>query len=121
MPTFDAGKAVPELTYDFRKFGGSKGTIPEPSDDILAKYSRDMAVLVNEELDEDVDPRDIRAVMRAAAEVSETELIEQQEKVAEVTAALCQDSPSKKELMDLKPRVRRAFYGWLNGQLNPED
>lgn len=120
MPKFDAGKAVPDLEYDFRKYGGGKGTIPEPSDEIMAKYSRDMAVLANEVSGEDIDPTDIRAVMRAAAEVSESELIEQQEQAAEITAELCQKTPNKDDLMGLPPRVRRAFYGWLNGQLNPE-
>lgn len=119
MAGFDASKAVPRLDYDFRKYNAGHGTIPEPSDEILATYTREMAEFAKEN-DLVLTEENATSALEAAMNLSDSEFIEIQERVADITSRLTQKQPSAEEIMALPPRVRRAFFGWLQGMINPE-
>ena len=117
MPKFDAARVITSLDYDFTRFGGPKGTVPEPSDPQIFAYSKAMSEL-GEELG--INERDPKKIAAVAASLTETDMMEHAVRQAEITAALCGNHPSAEELMNVPPRVRAAFYGWLSEMLNPE-
>lgn len=114
--------AVEDLEYDFSKWGGTKGTIPEPSQKAMKKYqgilsriqidiSKAMRAL-QDAREEDVD-EDMVAGLEKAVEDADTRL-------SEALAKLCQDSPSFDDLAVLPFRVKQGFVGWIMKELSPE-
>lgn len=112
--------AVEALDYDFTGFDQDKdpkkkctgsGVIPEPTQKHLDAYAVGMKKLYEVETDKEV----------SEAVNSETHTKEAAEKrlsqIAALTAALCQNSPSKAELMQLTPRIRTAFLKWVYQEL----
>lgn len=119
MPKFDATRAVDPLEYDFTKYvAGCKGFIPEPSDDLLAMFSKRTA-----EFAQRFSP-DTQGSMRKTLEVAARMTVQEYDEAARETATaygeLCQDQPSADDLLKLPPRLRAAFYGWVQEHLNPE-
>lgn len=119
MPKFKADKAITDLEWDFNPHLNASGTIPEPSDAALVRYQQRMAEHARKYLP-DVDPNNLREVVEANANVTGDEMMEAIEGQAQITGELCQDRPSAEQLLELPPRVRAAFYGWLQGTISPE-
>lgn len=123
--TFDAG-VYGTLRYDFKKFGGVQGIIPDPSDQQLEDFMRGMRDAAKEYSSEDLDDDKIEDM--SAEELSELldddssmRIKEAQEKIAGLVAELCSGSPNQDELLRLPFRVRQGFLRWLQGKLiNPE-
>jgi hypothetical protein len=136
---FDASEVVEELGWDFSKFGQGKGITPEPSDRQLSKFQKQFQALlkVGVQMLKTVRPPQsppsqsppaeevllLDEAVRVLGDMSgeEPELERFHEMMAQITADVCTNQPSKEQLLALPPRIRMAFYGWLNGQiLNPK-
>lgn len=121
--TFDAGQ-YGTLRYDFKKFGGKMGTIPDPSDEMIEAFMRGMRDTAKEFQngeDVDVDNLSQEELAELMDDDSRMRIQEAQVKIAELTGALCQDSPGQDELLALPFRVRQGFLRWLQGKLlDPE-
>ncbi len=111
--------AVEPLEYDFTGFPQNKdpkkkctgqGVIPEPTQSHLQTYANSLKALYEVSTDEDLKD----AVESESATDKEGERLAQ---IAGLTAALCQNSPTKAELMQLTPRIRTAFLKWVYQEL----
>src|SRR5450755_895865 len=124
MPGFDAGTVVEPLDWNFDAFGGGRGTVPEPSDERLSTFIRDVMKAQTSETtalagltDAGEDPEEMLA---AIAELPEDVLPGVTKAMIAPYAALCDGSPTEEQLTKLPPRVRVAFFSWLAGELRPE-
>lgn len=124
MAGFKATQAVSGLSYDFTGLevqdddaadllDKCKGTTPEPSyQQVRHMQSRFKALLG---LDGDVDPVEIN---KAMARMSEDELLERDDEIAEIISGVTSGRPSIDEISALPFRVREAYVGWICGELN---
>jgi hypothetical protein len=108
------------LRYDFRDWlggDGPQGLIPEPSDKMLEAYFDRVRELAKEA---DIDEEELDGLSDAevAERTSEVNFGELQENMAEAIGNLCQDSPSKDDLLRLPFRIRQVFVKWLLKELN---
>lgn len=121
--TFDAGE-YGTLRYDFKKFGGIQGIIPDPSDQQLEDFMRGMRDAAKEySSDDDIDPEEMSAeeLQELMDDDSSMRIKEAQDQIAGLVSELCSGSPTKEELLNLPFRVRQGFLRWLQGKLiNPE-
>lgn len=114
------GDDIEPLDYDFSKFGGPKGTIPEPSQEAMLAYrlleaekTRYLAVLqekVGEAKDLTGKTNAAKKLQNAATEVDR--------EMDEAFAKLVQIDHD--DLLKLPFRVRRAFTNWVMENLTPE-
>src|SRR3954451_19136956 len=134
MVMFDAGDAVEEMAWDFTKYGGGSGVIPEPSDLAIEKFLRKFNVLVTQvsraatrraaESDaalleaKDDEGKDRLLTLEESLEalkkidLSETNTApEISEAMLVLVCTLTKNNPSKTQLKKLPNRVRGAFYG----------
>lgn len=124
MPGFDAGSIVEPLDYNFTKFGGKRGVIPEPDDKRIAKLYADQESLTKEIVGEHVKlpvnpgPQDIAEALMQST-MSETYL-PMLDGMTHVYAEFCQSSPSEDELRMLPPRIRTLFFQWIIKNIRPE-
>jgi hypothetical protein len=124
MPGFDAGTVVEPLDWDFTAFKAGKGTVPEPSDERLGKFLRDVMAAQSSEsaslapLTEAGD--DTEKLLAAIAALPEDALPGATKAMIKPYADLCDGSPTEDQLTKLPPRVRVAFFSWLAGELRPE-
>lgn len=119
--TFDAGQ-FGTLRYDFKKFGGVQGLIPDPSDEMIEEFMRELRDIANEfgsgDVDENASPEEIAELME---DDSNLQIAAAQQRMAEVTGKLCQGSPDAAALLALPFRVRQGFMRWLQRKLmDPE-
>lgn len=123
--TFDAS-AYGTLRYDFKKWGGVQGIIPDPSDEQIEAFLRrlrDIAREFGDDTADDVDIEDASAEQLTAMLEDDTglRLADAQKAIAEAVSELCQGSPDVAQLLQLPFRVRQGFLGWLQRKLmNPE-
>lgn len=133
MSRFDAATAVEAMEYDFTKYGGSVGEIPEPTTGqmndfmvgmrrLLAEYRSQMPT---QDDDDEKDPRDMSSEelgqMMDSLEDNMALAAEFNEKSILLTAEFCSHQPSTDELSKLPMRVMRAFSKWLMQQINPKE
>lgn len=123
---FDAGAVLKELDWNFEKYGGGKGVVPEPSDKAMEALFRDLAKVSKEllaksgltDLSEDADPATIMKVLSNMEEsVGLGQMINGYTKAF---AKLCQGQPTTIQLNKLPMRGRMLFYAWLMKELRPE-
>lgn len=125
MPKFDASSIGGELEYDFSKWGGSKGVIPEPPRFAVSRMLKRVDELfeslgLRKKEDKGVEtPEDVINTME---KVSEEEVFEKMAAgLVEILAEVCDGSPSKEDLEKLPYRPMQGFFGYLMGELtNPE-
>jgi hypothetical protein len=130
MSKFDAALAVEPMVYDFTKYGGTEGTIPEPSTGqmndfmvgmrrLITEY-RSMATASTDKSPEDMDPDELAAFMDSMDETMEI-ATEFNDKTVLLTADFCSNQPGQDDLSKLPLRVMRAFSKWLMAEINPKD
>ncbi len=119
--TFDSGQ-YGTLRYDFKKFGGVQGLIPDPSDEQIEEFMRSLRQVAKEFSDDDLDDVDVDNA--TAEELSELldkdenlQLAAAQRAMCECYAQLCQGSPDAAALLALPLRVRQGFMQWLQRKL----
>lgn len=144
MAKFVAESAVEEMAWNFTKYGGGEGVIPEPSDLAIERFLRKFNIIITQvsrsaankaaEADAELMIRtDDQGKERLLTfeesievlkkiDVSETNTSpEVSDAMLDLVANLTKGNPTKAQIKKLPNRVRGAFYGWLIGQLtNPE-
>lgn len=121
--TFDAG-SYGTLRYDFKRFGGVQGIIPDPSDEQIEAFMVRLREVAREFGDEeatvDVDTADADE-LNAMLEGDGLRLADAQRAVCDAISELCQGSPNADQLLRLPFRVRQGFMAWLQRKLlSPE-
>lgn len=125
---FDAGTVVEPLDWDFTKYDGGKGTVPEPTDKMIETFFRDIAKAAAEmfttlgiDKDEAAAADPVTVIETVAATDIETPLTTKMfDAMFKATAKLCSNQPSLAQLKKLPMRVRSRFVTWLIGELSPE-
>ena len=125
---FNAADVIPELDWNFEKYGQGKGTVPEPSDKMIEEALRAMAEasaalykklglerpaeMTEEKINEVLAafPEDFEAIAFADLTV----------KMIKIFAKLCGNQPSATQLKAIPFRARQAFFLWLMKELRPE-
>lgn len=130
---FNAGEILEPLDYDFSKYDGPVGTVPEPSSGAVKGYFRAMKNLAKEARkfkdiekalgdEEEIDSLPDEELAERMSMLDEAEegvdMLQKQQK--EALAALCSNQPSFDELDRLPHRVFQAFNKWLIGEINPK-
>lgn len=123
---FDAGAVLKPLDWNFERYGGGSGVVPEPSDKAmetlfkdLGKVSRDLLEKAGlTQLSEDADPVTIMKVLSNMEE--SVGLVQMINGYTKAFAKLCQNQPSAIQLNKLPMRGRMLFYTWLVTELRPE-
>lgn len=125
MPTFDAGKVISSLDWDFTTvpdwpkngpLAKAHGTIKEPSDKMIGDFLDGMKKLYTDakgfgvELPEDADPMQI---MAALDQVTGDDFVRLMDKLADMYATLCSSKPTKEMLLALPLRARTPFFEWV--------
>lgn len=121
---FDAESAVEPMDYDFSKYGGSAGTIPEPSNDQISAYQRALIRIWRPAAEAQAAAATMTEAERLQAAIAESEKEGQDaQQIAEYIqelAAVCSNQPSVEDITRLPYRVRVAFQAWLLGELGPK-
>lgn len=134
MATFDAATAVEQLDYDFTKYGGEKGTIPEPTTGQMETYfneirdianrARELQAAAKRMSDSETEPGSEQVTDEQAQEIiaamDKFSLAKFQEEMSGAVARLCSGSPSESDLSVLPYRVLQAFIKWISGEFRPE-
>lgn len=124
---FDAGAVVEPLDYDFTKFGGSKGTIPEPSDKAIDQLFKDIATAMRTIVDKinpggkDLAVEEVLLAMADLPEAADIGYADMMHELAKAFAKLCQNQPPVTQMMKLPLRIRMRFFTWLVTEIRPED
>jgi hypothetical protein len=124
MPTFKATEADP-LDYDFAPYHDAKGTVPEPTDEQVARFydrfaRRLEAALGEDRLGDDFDVTDPMAVGALLTSLREEDNRKLYDHMLEIHAEVCGGSPSREAIEALPFRLRRMFYGAVQEWLRPE-
>jgi len=113
-----------KLDYDFTKipknsgegFCTGKGTIPEPSDEMLQEFQKgaaeDAAKLMGGSVSQQDLLRDPAKLVDLVSRTAETRKATEKR-----LAKLCRNSPSEKELSELPPRYFNGFANWLTDEV----
>lgn len=144
MGKFIPSEHVERLEYDFTEYGGSTGTITEPSTGAVNGFFKSMKSMMKEVNalkkvveDLDIEEMDSDALAERMAKVDEAEAGASifQQRTIELIAELCgakrvenEDgsytvtggSPSVDDLSKLPYRVLQAFNGWLVREISPK-
>lgn len=123
MPKFDAGSAVEPLEFDFSKYGGKTGTMPEPSQTEFAKFAAKQQSIQLEALSMqkrlDAADKDGKLDAEFLAEV-EAEGKKLDDRLSAAIAELFKDQPSVEDMGRLPYRVKQALSVWIVGKFSPE-
>jgi hypothetical protein len=126
---FNAATVVEPLDYDFRTKetpNAKYGTIPEPTDRLIADYMSGIKELVRKLKGtlpdglstENADPLEL---MSAVEDLDPEVVVEFHADMAGLFSALCSGDPTKDEILALPIRIRTVFYGWLQQEvMSPE-
>ncbi len=116
------GEELEELGYDFTKWGGPKGVIPEPSQKAMKKYQQSLSrtqIAVSKAYadlqkagEDGVDEALVKRLEEAADQADED--------LNRELGKLCQDRPSAEDIAKLPFRVKQGFLKWLMKELTPE-
>lgn len=126
MPTFNADSIGGDIDYDFTKWGGPKGTVPEPTRAAVNKMMKDVTKAFKDAgLGPETAEGEVLSPEQVADTMNKVEDDEMFEKLTEVLldvlAEVCGGSPSKEALAALPYRPFQGFFGYLIGNLtNPE-
>jgi hypothetical protein len=131
---FNAADAVSELDWDFTKYGGGSGIVPEPSEEMVLRFQHRLQEIARVG-QEGVEPdRAVRATNKRKRRPTFSEALDYlrslgdpdegdeeakrvSDLIVDVVAEACGDKPSAEQIKKLPHRPRQAFYGWIVGQL----
>lgn len=124
MAKFKASDALEPFEWDFRPHTDATGTIPEPTDDQVAEFysalNHQFKLAFSEERLEGIDTQDPYDVAKLLMSLDADENRTLYDAMLDVHAAVCSDQPSREQIEALPFRLRRAFYGAVQGWLRPE-
>jgi hypothetical protein len=126
MPEFNADSIGGDIKYNFEKWGGPKGIVPEPTraqvNNLMKAVTmafKDAGLAPNTEEGEVLSPDQVADTMN---KVEDPEMFEKLTTVLlDCLAEVCGGSPSREVLEALPYRPFQGFFGYLIGNLtNPE-
>lgn len=131
MPKFDAGHVVDPLDYDFTTVAGyphkrAKGTIAEPTDEMITTFIADLRDLMREAgaVVEDVVGLDLANPAQFFQQLDNYDpgqLLGIYQGMAAACSKLCAGQPTTEEISDLPMRIRVRFFQWLQQEVvSPE-
>lgn len=121
MAKFKSSEQVDKMEFDFEDHGGPKGLIPEPSQDTVKDFKREVKSIVKDLTGDDIDLDDEKAVRKRLQEITDEAEDRSDGRMAAAYAALCGNAITVDEIKALPFRVQAAFFGWVQGQLtDPE-
>lgn len=123
--SFDASKAVKPLNYDFKPYDPeAKGSVPEPTDDQVAEFYGHLAQQLERALGAErvagvdlTDPVEVGGLFLSLDADDNRKVFED---LLDLHAAVCSDQPNREQIAALPFRLRRAWYGMVQGWLRPE-
>lgn len=126
MPKFDASTIGGDLEYDFSKWNGPTGVVPEPPRSAVTTLMKQISRafkdsgLRDEDADDDtLTPDEVEKTMN---KVEDEEVFEKlTAELLDALAKVCAGSPTREQLEALPYRPFMGFFGYLVGNLtNPE-
>lgn len=124
MPSFDASTIVEPLDFNFEKFGGPKGTVPEPNESDILEFYAELDALTKEVAGEFVQlPSNPTAqdLVEALNQITMSEAYGPMLRgMTRIHAKFCKDSPNEEDLNKLPPRIRALFFQWIAQMMRPE-
>lgn len=124
---FTATGVVEPLDYDFAPYIKAKGTIQEPSDELIGQFldklkafyqevAKDQAGIEKAEMSTDPDQ-----VLEALNQLDLSGIIGKVSQMSEAYSFLCSGKPTTEEIQALPLRVRAHFFAWLQSEVvSPE-
>jgi len=126
MAKFDAGTAVESMDFDFTAYGGSKGTIPEPTNEQVEQFLqfvgksanriREMATVAEQAEMQGLSDDEILALGNQDEEIAR----EMTAGLYEAIVAVCSGIFTVEEVKRLPFRIQNALAAWIARELNPE-
>lgn len=108
-------KTVEPLAYDFSKFGGGAGRIPEPNTDQIVRFWSDYAAHITaiskESLDDTVEGEPVDNYERSMANRA---------RLREIVSEVCSGTPSAEDINKLPGRHQGKFITYIQSALTPE-
>lgn len=124
MTEFNAATAADPLKYDFNPYTDAKGTVPEPTDDQVAAFygtlARQMENALGPERTEGVKMDDPLEVAKLLQSLDTDDYAKMYDQMLDLHADVCSGQPSRDDIAALPFRLRRAWYGMVQGWLRPE-
>lgn len=124
MAGFIAKDALDPFPYDLAPYADAKGSVPEPSDELVRAFYAGLGNALEGALGKDrlegidlTEPDEVRKLM---GQLTEDDLKAMQGQMLDLHAAVCDGSPSREELEALPYRLKQHFYGMLQAWLSPE-
>jgi hypothetical protein len=124
VPGFDASTIVEPLDFDFTKFDGGSGVIPEPSESDVVEFYAEMDKLVKEvasgfvQLPDNPTAQDlVEALNLLTMHESYAPMLQG---MTRIHAKFCKNSPTEEQLNKLPPRIRALFFQWIAQMMRPE-
>lgn len=124
MSSFDASSIVEPLDYNFEKYGGRKAVIPEPNEEQVITYYKELDELLKSLAGEFVKlPAHPTAqdLVEALAQLTMSDSYSpMQGGMTRIVAKLCSNTPTEDEIRQLPPRMRALFFQWVAREMRPE-
>lgn len=120
MAGFDAATAVEAMDWNFEKFGGGSGVVPEPSTKEMKDFQKGFARIMRDAGALELSDEDAAKLDEAEFEALQEQVDELGDRLDAAIAKLCKDQPSADQVKKLPFRVKTAFSKWLMEQFSPE-
>jgi hypothetical protein len=120
MAGFDAATAVEPMDWNFEKFGGGVGTVPEPSTEEMKLFQKDFARIMRDGNALEMDNEESVKLTEEEFEELQTKMSAISDRLDVAISTLCKEQPSRAQVALLPFRVKTAFSRWLMEQFNPE-
>ncbi len=120
MAGFDAATAVEPMDWNFEKFGGGSGVVPEPSTKDMKKFQGEFGKIMREGAALEVPDEDAAKLSDEEFETLRKKADDLGDRLDQAIAKLCKDQPSVEQVSKLPFRVKTAFSRWLLEQFRPE-
>lgn len=122
MAGFTAQGVVDPLDYDFNPYVKARGVIPEPTDNQIAEFLRDIRDIIKSAEKEGMTADDLPAddpasLLQALDDMDPDAVVKLMESMCEAYSKLCSGTPTAKQIHDLPMRVRQVFFNWLQGEV----
>lgn len=116
---FDLAKRLSRLDWKFAN--GVHGVVPEPSTEAVNEFQFQMNQGLKAVGITIKDPEDTKELLKVMQTLTVEQLNQMSDYTIDALAVLCQDEPSRDQLVAVGHRGVQAFTGWIMGELtNPE-
>lgn len=125
MPEFNAESELDPLTFNFRPYADVDGEVPEPTQEQVAEFydqlGRQMELaLAGDPRLEGYDRTDQEKVADLLASLTLEDGAAINDYAVDMHARVCSNTPDADAVKALPYRLRRAWFGAIQGWLRPE-